>query len=393
MPEQGLGPVDVEDHPGVGLAGDGKGDARGDVGLDHAGDDVGRGTLGGHHQVDADGPRFLGQADDVVLHLLRRDHHEVGQLVDDDEDVGQRPLSAPRPALVHLGQAAGMLQLHELVAVLHLLDHVVKHAGGVLHVGHHRHQQMRDAVVVRQLDLLGVDHDHAHLLRGAAQQDRRDQAVDAAALARAGGAGDEQVRELGEVGVDGLAGDVLAQPDHERSGRLGELPVDVAQGDEVGPLVGHLHPHRRLAGDGREDADLGAGQSVGQVVLEAGDLAHLRARSQLQLVPRDPRARPPCRRPAPPRRTAPGPGAARRRCPARPPIASDRRGRRSCGAARLRAAGRRAAPPAARSGAASRARPGSASCSSAVLRARLRRARRSWRPPGVPPALAAPPAA
>ena len=69
--QQRLRAVDVEDHPGVGLAGDGEGDARGDVGLDHAGDDVGRGTLRGHHQVDADGPRLLGQPDDVLLHLLR----------------------------------------------------------------------------------------------------------------------------------------------------------------------------------------------------------------------------------------------------------------------------------------------------------------------------------
>ena len=183
----------------------------------------------------------------------------------------------------------------QLVAVLHLLDHVVKHAGGVLHVGHHGHQQMRDAVVVRQLDLLGIDHDHAHLLGSAAQQDRRHQAVDAAALARAGGAGDEQMRQPGEVGVDGLAGDVLAQPHHERPGRLGELPVDVAQGDEVGPLVGDLHSHRRLAGDGREDADLGGGQRVGQVVLERRHLAPPWCPEPVAARTGSPAGPPPCR--------------------------------------------------------------------------------------------------
>ena len=184
-------------------------------------------------------------------------------------------------------EVARVVELHELVAVLHLLDHVVQHSRRVLHVGHHRHQQMRDAVVVRQLDLLGVDHDHAHLLGRAAQEHRRDQAVDAAALARAGGAGDEQMRQPGQVGVDGLAGDVLAQPDHERPGRLGEVAVDVAQGDEVGARVGHLDAHGRLAGDRRKNADLGSGEGVGQIVLERRDLRHLGARSQMQLVSRD----------------------------------------------------------------------------------------------------------
>src|SRR3712207_6848762 len=40
--------------------------------------------------------------------------------------------------------------------------------------------------------------------------------VDARGLARARRARDEQVRHLREVGADGLAGDVLAQPDRQR---------------------------------------------------------------------------------------------------------------------------------------------------------------------------------
>ena len=87
-PSERLGAVDVEDDAGVGLAGDGEGDARGDVRLDHARDDVGRGALGGDHQVDADGSGLLRQADDVLLHLLRRHHHQVGQLVDDHRMYG-----------------------------------------------------------------------------------------------------------------------------------------------------------------------------------------------------------------------------------------------------------------------------------------------------------------
>ena len=56
------------------------------VGLDHAGDHVDRRPLGGDDQVDAHGARLLGDAGDL-LHVARRDHHQVVELVDDDDDV------------------------------------------------------------------------------------------------------------------------------------------------------------------------------------------------------------------------------------------------------------------------------------------------------------------
>ena len=47
---------------------------------------------------------------------------------------------------------------------------------------------------------------------------------------------------------------------------------------------GNLDADGLLAGDRREDADVGRGERVGEVVLELGDLADLRARRELQLV-------------------------------------------------------------------------------------------------------------
>ena len=40
--------------------------------------------------VDAGGAGHLGEALDGALDLLAGDHHQVGHLVDDDDDVGQR---------------------------------------------------------------------------------------------------------------------------------------------------------------------------------------------------------------------------------------------------------------------------------------------------------------
>src|SRR3546814_6569728 len=57
---------------------------------DGAGDDVDRGALGRHDQVDTGSARHLRQPLDRRLDVLAGDQHQVGQLVDDDDDEGQR---------------------------------------------------------------------------------------------------------------------------------------------------------------------------------------------------------------------------------------------------------------------------------------------------------------
>ena len=55
-------------------------------------------------------------------------------------------------------------------------------------------------------------------------------------------------------------------------------------------VFGHLDADRLLAGDRREDADVGRGQRVGEVVGELGDFLHLGAGREAQLEARDVRA-------------------------------------------------------------------------------------------------------
>ena len=64
--------------------------ARRHIGLDEAGDDVDRGALRRQDQVDADSARHLRQPGDGFFDVGLVEHHQVGQFVDDDHDVGQR---------------------------------------------------------------------------------------------------------------------------------------------------------------------------------------------------------------------------------------------------------------------------------------------------------------
>ena len=96
-PEQVLRADGVEDRARVDAGGHREGDAARDVGLDEAGDDLDRWALGGHDEVDARGAGELRDAGDRGLDLVGGDHHQVGELVDDDDDV-RHPRLAGRSA-------------------------------------------------------------------------------------------------------------------------------------------------------------------------------------------------------------------------------------------------------------------------------------------------------
>ena len=219
-----------------------------------------------------------------VLDRLRADHHQVGELVDHDQQVRERVLPPGPEGTVRLGQVAGAHDREALVAALHLGDHVGEDGARLLRARDDRRQQVRDRLVVVELDPLRVDQDHPHLVGRRAQQHRGQDRVDAAGLTGAGRAGDEDVRHPGEIRPDGVAGDVLAEPDGQRARGGREIVVDVAERDDLRREVRHLDADRLLARDRREDADLGRRERVGEVVLERGDLRDLRPRRQLELV-------------------------------------------------------------------------------------------------------------
>ena len=87
--QQGLCAGLVQDGAGVNLARHLQGDAAGEVGFDEAGDHVHRWPLGRHDEVQTRRTRLLRQPRHRGFHVLGRCHHEIGKLVDDDDDVGQ----------------------------------------------------------------------------------------------------------------------------------------------------------------------------------------------------------------------------------------------------------------------------------------------------------------
>ena len=183
--------------------------------------------------MDAGGPRFLGDTRNQFLDLLAHDHHHVGKLVDYHYDhrqrfefrcfvfhafaavqrIGQR--RAGLGCIFHLAvearQVAHTHGGHQLVATLHLGNTPTQRVGGFFHVGHYRCEQVRNALVDRQLEHFRVNHDQPNLGRRCLEQDAQQHGVDADRFTRASGTRHQQVGHLGQISHHRVPADVVPQ--------------------------------------------------------------------------------------------------------------------------------------------------------------------------------------
>ena len=168
----------------------------------------------------------LGDANDGVFDVAGRDHHEVGELVDDNEKVrvfAQDAFTAGRNLDSPLGHRAVVVvdvfeteRVQVVVPHVHLFDDPLQRLGGFFRVGDDGRDEVRNALVRRELDALGVDENHADFGGSRPHQQRRDHRVDERRLSRARRTRDEKVRHLGEVRDDKLALDVFSDTDRHR---------------------------------------------------------------------------------------------------------------------------------------------------------------------------------
>ena len=171
--------------------------------------------------------------------------------------------------------------LEDLQATLHLGHSPLQSARGLLGLGHHGHIEMRQTVIARKLDALGVDHDQANVLGKGAHEQGRDDGIDHHRLTRTGRTGDQQVRHLGEVGDNRRALGVAADGELERTAL--HIGQHVAQIDVLALAVGNLDAHKRGAGDRGKDTYRLGSERKRDIVLEARDFAHTLALTGLQL--------------------------------------------------------------------------------------------------------------
>ena len=294
----------VQNDTRLDLAGYRKRDTRRDICLHDTGDNVSRRTLRCYHKVHACGSCLLRDTADGVLDFLGGDHHQVSQLVDNDDDLRQHLILLGMTVLGLLGfglfgthevviadQIAHLMVCEQLVAAFHLTNRPVERTGGLFRIGNDRNQQVRNAVIVAQLDHLRVHHDEADFLRRGLVQQRDQHGVDAHRLTGAGGTGNQHVRHLGNVTDDRLAGDVLADGKGQAAFRVGKRrrADTLADKDGIDGFVRHLDADRDLIRNGR-DTHVCRAERQCNVVRQCGDARDFDAARDGQLKAGDRRS-------------------------------------------------------------------------------------------------------
>ena len=280
----------IQNDPGFHGGGHGEGDAGGNVGLHQARNHIGGGPLGGDDQVHTGSTAHLGNAADGILHLLGGNQHQVRQLVDDDNHLGQL-------LAVFLGfhNAVVGFQIpdtgitHQLIPAQHFRNRPLQRTGGLFGIGNHGNQQMGNTVVNAQLHHLGVHHDELYILGAGLVEKADDDGVHANRLTGTGSTGDQHMGHFGNVAHNAVAPDVLAHGEGGLSlcpGKFRRID-DLPQGHGGHGTVGHLNAHNgNLTGNGG-NPHAGGAQAQGNVIGAGGELAEPHALVQLHLIPGD----------------------------------------------------------------------------------------------------------
>ena len=109
--------------------------------------------------------RHLRKAAYGILNLIGRNHHKIGQLIDKNYDVVQRTHGVVLlRKLVIARDISDVLLSEHIISVFHLIDSPAQSARRFFRVGNHRHGKMSNAVINRELDLLGIDHQEFHFI-------------------------------------------------------------------------------------------------------------------------------------------------------------------------------------------------------------------------------------
>ena len=156
--------------------------------------------------------RLLQDSADGILHILGRNHHEIRQLINDNDD--KRKFFLRIPSIERLDVTNAMICKNR-IAFLHLLYCPVQHRRCLLRIGHNRNHEMRNPIVIRKFNHLGVDQNKLHFIRRCLEQNTRDQGVDAHGLTRACCTCHQEMRHFPNIRKNRLSADIHAEANGE----------------------------------------------------------------------------------------------------------------------------------------------------------------------------------
>src|SRR5262249_10462783 len=255
-------------------------------------------TLGRKNKMNSHRPSHLCQAGDRFFDVVGVDHHQVGQLVDDNYEIGewlvfgvhvveQSRLAALLECAIVLIDVTNAALRQQLQPALHLLGGVAEHVGCNLWIRDDRRDQVRDILIQIKFQTLRINQDHFYVIRAGFVQDRHHERIDEHALASSRRAGNQQVRHGSEIGDADAAVKIAAHRQGQLAGGVQELAgfngfpqrdrlsIDIRNFDADGGLARNTFDQNRFRLKGQAQI---FGEADDPAVLDAGLGLELKSR-------------------------------------------------------------------------------------------------------------------
>ena len=198
-------------------------DTRGNIRLDDAGDHIHGGALRGDDEVN---PRRARNLRDTRNHHFRiapeLPHHEIRKFIDHDHN--------PRHLfgfifllVIKFLQVPRTLFRKSREAAAHFRNHPPERLERLFRFRNDGRKEMRDAVVKRKFHALRIDENEFELVRRVLVEERNEERVHTHRFPRARGTCNEEVRHIGKIVNNCLAGNVAPKRQGERRLRFTEL--------------------------------------------------------------------------------------------------------------------------------------------------------------------------
>ena len=323
LAEQTVGAVFVENHSTVDLRCNLECNPARNVRFDHAGNDICSRRLRGYDQMNTRSACHLSYARNRGLDIGWRRLHQIGQFIDNDDDVGNLVRNLQlcsgsfigcvrrfcrrhaclhrifpkidillfRRATIKAIDVAHANASEELIAPFHLINQPAQGEQHFFRIGHDWEREMRQRIVKLHLHYLGIDYDEAQFLRRKSEEHAGNECVDAHTLATAGGASHKQMRHLRQIRHDCFAINVFTECKRNfcmpfRFPPVGRLQ-EFAQCHRHFASVRELNSHSVFAGNGRKNVDSLSACRAREIALQAHDFVNPDTFGRIYFITRD----------------------------------------------------------------------------------------------------------
>ena len=199
-------------------------------------------------------------------------HHEISKLIDDDYDDGHSIFGTD--FRIVLFEIAYTQWLHRRVSAFHLSDSPLESIECLIRSIDDGCEEMRDAIIDAEFDLLGVYHDHTQFRWSILVEHGEDESIHPDRFPRSCLSCDEEMGHLREITDDEVTIDILPHGKGELGLVMREAVIfeDFSDTDNISFLIRNFDPDKPESRNRRLDTDGFCLQSKCEIFFERFDL-------------------------------------------------------------------------------------------------------------------------